>query len=181
MTSIPADFLSHINPARFLMLLGLSFFLGLAYEEFYNRKRTTTTYQLGGLRTFPILSLTGALLYLLEPQHGLLFGAGLVIIGSWLFAYYKAHLKSVSQGDESRVSLLALTCNILAFALGPATLLESGWLAVGIVVSTVLLLSARAQLHTFSIRFPPMRLLHPENSCFWLGLFSPCCLMNPCL
>lgn len=170
--------LSTINPARFLILLGLSFFLGLAYEEFYNRKRTVT-FQLGGLRTFPILSLTGALLYLLEPQYALMFGVGLIIVGSWLYAYYKANLKFLSQGDESRVSLLALTCNILAYALGPATLLASGWLAVGIVVTTVLLLSARAKIHTFSEKIPADEIVTSGKFLLLVGIILPLLPQEP--
>jgi hypothetical protein len=42
------------------LLLGLSLFFGLAFEEFYAHQRT----QPGGVRTFPLLALAGAMLYL---------------------------------------------------------------------------------------------------------------------
>jgi len=45
------------------LLLGLSLFFGLAFEEFQAHQGRT---QPGGVRTFPLLALAGAMLYLLE-------------------------------------------------------------------------------------------------------------------
>ena len=56
-------------------LLGLSLFFGLAFEEFYAHQGRS---QPGGVRTFPLLALAGAMLYLLDATHlipaGLCFG-----------------------------------------------------------------------------------------------------------
>ena len=43
-----------------LLLLGLGFFFGLAFEEFHARSNQKRP---GGVRSFPLLALTGALLY----------------------------------------------------------------------------------------------------------------------
>ena len=50
--------------ARFLLLLGLGFFFGLAFEEFHARTKQARP---GGVRSFPLLALVGALLYRLDP------------------------------------------------------------------------------------------------------------------
>ena len=46
---------------RLALLLVLAFFLGLAYEEVYKRDEPTIP---GGIRTFPLVGLAGAMLYL---------------------------------------------------------------------------------------------------------------------
>ena len=43
------------------LLLGLSFFLGLAFEDFFAQAPAKHP---GGIRTFPLLALTGGMLYL---------------------------------------------------------------------------------------------------------------------
>ena len=49
---------------RLALALGLAVFLGLAFEEVYKREDQSTP---GGVRTFPMLALSGAMLYLIEP------------------------------------------------------------------------------------------------------------------
>ncbi|HYM03309.1 MAG TPA: hypothetical protein VET85_10210, partial [Stellaceae bacterium] len=48
------------------LLLGLSFFFGLAFEEFH---RHSGERRPGGIRTFPLLAVSGGMLYLLDSQH----------------------------------------------------------------------------------------------------------------
>ena len=52
------------------MLLGLSFFFGLSFEGFYFQSARSRP---GGIRTFPLISLSGAILYALEPQFAAAF------------------------------------------------------------------------------------------------------------
>ena len=68
------------------LLLGLSFFFGLAFEEFYRKSGEERP---GGIRTFPLLGIAGGVLYLLDTQHLLPFTAGLLVLGAWLFAFYR--------------------------------------------------------------------------------------------
>ena len=49
---------------QLLLLVALGFFLGLAFEEFHARSNQKRP---GGIRTFPLLALLGALLYRLDP------------------------------------------------------------------------------------------------------------------
>ena len=63
----------------FALTLGLSFFFGLAFEEFYARGGESRP---GGIRTFPLLALTGGALYRLDTARLLPLVAGLVVLGS---------------------------------------------------------------------------------------------------
>lgn len=140
-----------VNPKNLLLLLGLSFFLGLAYEDLYGRSKFNHP---GGVRTFPMLSMSGVCLYLLEPQYGLVFAAGLIILGLWLLAYYQHHLHHSARNEESAGGLVALTCSLLAYLLGPITILQSSWFAIGLTVSSVLFLGARERLHDIARQVP---------------------------
>ena len=140
-----------VNPQNLLLLLGLLFFLGLAYEDLYGRSQFNHP---GGVRTFPMLSMSGVCLYLLEPQYGLVFAAGLIILGLWLLAYYQYHLHHSGRNEESAGGLVALTCSLLAYLLGPITILQSSWFAIGLTVSSVLFLGARDRLHDIARQVP---------------------------
>jgi hypothetical protein len=65
---------------RLALAFGLAVFLGLAFEEVYKRQERSRP---GGVRTFPMLALAGAMLYLIEPQHALAFIVGLFALAVW--------------------------------------------------------------------------------------------------
>ncbi len=144
---------SLLDPKRLLLLLGLALFFGLAYEGFYHGVGRKPP---GGIRTFPLLALLGAGLYLLEPKQGLAFIAGLLVIGLWLFNYYRALvIRRASAGeDEAGDGLVTPISNLLAYLLGPSALLAPTWFSVGLVVAAVLLVGARERLHTWAYRVP---------------------------
>src|SRR5580704_6166827 len=77
------------SPASIALLLGLSFFLGLALEDFFAH---TDERRPGGIRTFPMLALAGGMLYLFDPAHFIPFTGGLFVLGAWLLVYYRAHV-----------------------------------------------------------------------------------------
>ncbi len=136
-------------PITLLMLLGLGFFFGLAYEDFYahaNQKRP------GGIRTFPLLALTGALLYRLDPTHLLPLIAGLLALSIWLACYYWRRLDETDEEGFPNVGLVVPVCNVLAYLLGPIALAEPTWVPIGTTVAAVLLLTARHELHGFARR-----------------------------
>lgn len=145
------------EPERLAVLLALSFFFGLAFEEYFARSRIKPP---GGVRTFPLVSLAGALLYALEPKNGVLLLGGMLILGAWLAIYYYERLvhQHAETDDEELVhgpskldaGIMAPVCNLLAFLLGPVTLAAPLWVAVGIAVVAVLLMSARERLHSFA-------------------------------
>ena len=130
--------------ANLALLLGLSFFFGLAFEDFYTRSGEKRP---GGVRTFPLLAITGGALYLLDPVRLLPLAAGLLIVGAWLFLYYRERMQAVDAAGESDVELMVPVCNVLAFLLGPISLAEPAWVGVGVTVAAVLLLAGRERLH----------------------------------
>jgi len=128
--------------AAFLLLLGLGFFFGLAFEEFHAQAARP-----GGVRTFPLLALGGGLLYRLDTQHLLPFSVGLFVLGAWLTCYYWRHVEEIDPEGRPNVGLVVPTCNVLAYLLGPIALAEPPWMAIGVTVTAVLLLTSRERLH----------------------------------
>jgi uncharacterized membrane protein (DUF4010 family) len=129
---------------NFGLLIGLSFFLGLAFEDFFAH---TGARRPGGVRTFPLLALAGGLLYLFEPSHLVPFTGGLVVLGAWLTVYYRVHIRERDEQGEPNVGLVALVLNLHAYILGPIALALPNWVAVGTTVAAVLLLTGRERLH----------------------------------
>lgn len=145
-----------LEPERLAVLLALGFFFGLAFEQYFIRSHIKPP---GGVRTFPLLALAGALLYALDPAHGLLLLGGLVILGAWLTVYYRERLthqhaeaEEDGGGGDRRLDagIMAPVGNILAFLLGPIALAQPLWVAVGIAVAAVLLTGARDRLHALA-------------------------------
>jgi hypothetical protein len=96
---------------RLALAFGLAVFLGLAFEEVYKREDRSSP---GGVRTFPMLAVSGAMLYLIESQRALAFIAGLLALALWLHAY----LRNAQPGPNS-TSLMIPVSNLLAYVIGP--------------------------------------------------------------
>jgi hypothetical protein len=101
---------------RLALLLVLAFFLGLAFEEVYKRDEPTIP---GGIRTFPLVGLAGAMLYLVEPHWALAFVAGLLAMAAWLHAFLR--FQRPPEGGSGR-TLVIPVCNLLIYVLGPIRL-----------------------------------------------------------
>src|SRR5580704_4937201 len=89
--------------AGFLLLLGLGFFFGLAFEEFNAQSGQARP---GGVRSFPLLALSGALLYRLDPTHLVPLSAGLLALSAWLTCYYWRHLGETDPDGFPNVGLM---------------------------------------------------------------------------
>ncbi len=124
---------------RLALALGLAVFLGLAFEEVYKRQERSSP---GGVRTFPMLAVSGAMLYLIEPQHALAFIGGLLALALWLHAYLRN-----APPDPSATSLMIPASNLLAYVIGPVALTQPPWMVVAVSVTAVILLGTREQLH----------------------------------
>ena len=102
------------------------------------------------MRTFPLLALTGALLYRLDPAHLLPLSVGLLALSAWLTCYYWRHLDETDAEGFPNVGIMVPICNVIAYLLGPVALAEPAWVAIGATVAAVLLLTARQELHGFA-------------------------------
>ncbi len=153
-----------------LLLLGLGFFFGLAFEEFYaqlHQKRP------GGVRTFPLLALTGALLYRLDTAHLVPLSIGLLALSAWLTCYYWLHVNEIDAEGFPNVGLMVVICNVLAYLLGPIALAEPAWVAVGTTVAGVLLLTARAELHGLARRIELAEIVNAGRFLLLTGFALP--------
>jgi len=158
------------SPASVALLLGLSFFLGLAYEDFFSRSNTRRP---GGVRTFPMLALAGGALYLFDREHFIPFTGGLLVLGAWLFAYYHAHVREPDEEGEPNVGLVVPVLNVLAYMLGPITLALPHWIAVATTVTAVLLLTGRAQLHALARRIELKEIITAGQFLILTGIILP--------
>ncbi len=137
------------SPVSVALLLGLSFFLGLAFEDFFAH---TDERRPGGIRTFPILALAGGMLYLLDTAHLIPFTAGLLVLGAWLLIYYRVHVSEHERSDEPNAGIVIPLLNVVAYVLGAVALAMPPWVAVTMTVAAVLLLTGREQLHRLARR-----------------------------
>src|SRR5260370_38369620 len=96
------------SPVSIALLLGLSFFLGLAFEDFFAQ---STRRRPGGIRTFPMLALAGGVLYLLDPTHFIPFTAAFVILGTWLVIYSPAYVGAAAAHAEPNAGIRVLILN----------------------------------------------------------------------
>jgi uncharacterized membrane protein (DUF4010 family) len=156
--------------ASFLLLLGLGFFFGLAFEEFHAQGGQARP---GGVRSFPLLALTGALLYQLDTARLLPLSTGLVVLGIWLACYYWRHVDEIDPEGRPNVGLMVPICNILAYLLGPIALAEPPWMAIGVTVVAVLLLTAREKLHRFARRLEVDEIVTAGKFLILTGLILP--------
>jgi uncharacterized membrane protein (DUF4010 family) len=155
---------------QLLLSVALGFFLGLAFEEFYaraNQKRP------GGIRTFPLLALIGALLYLLDPTHCIPFSVGLLALGAWLTCFYWQHLGETDAEGFPNVGLMVPTCNVLAYLLGPVALAEPPWVAIGMTVAAVLFLTSREALHGLAHRIELSEIVNAGRFLLLTGFALP--------
>ncbi len=162
--------ISSFSPANVALLLGLSFFLGLAYEDFFGR---TNIRRPGGVRTFPLLALAGGVLYVFDTAHLIPFTGGLLVLGSWLIAYYQRHLGEPDEEGEPSVGLVVPVLNVHAYLLGAITLALPHWFAVATTVTAVLLLTGRAQLHALARRIEIKEIVIAGQFLILTGIILP--------
>ncbi len=152
---------------RLALLLALAFFLGLAFEEIYKRDEPTIP---GGIRTFPLVGLAGAMLYLVEPQRTVAFVAGLLALGAWLYAFIR--LEQSREGGSGGTLVIPVS-NLLVYVLGPIVLLQPPWVAVGVTVAAVLVIGARERMHGFVRLIPQDEVLTAGKFLILVGVILP--------
>src|SRR5579863_613803 len=158
------------SPASLALLLGLSFFLGLAYEDFFSRDNARRP---GGIRTFPLLALGGGALYLFDPVHLIPFTGGLLVLGSWLYVYYQQHVSEKDEEGEPNVGLVVPVLNVKAYVLGAIALALPHWVAVATTVTAVLLLTGRTQLHALARRIELKEIITAGEFLILTGIILP--------
>ena len=168
--------LGDVSPIEVAGRLGLALcmaiFLGLAFEGIYKLDQRANP---GGIRSFPMLTTVGAVLFLLEPHSLLLFAIGLGAVAIWQFA----HLHNAPADDERRSSLMIPAASVLAFALGPAALTQPAWLVVAASVIAVLLIEGRDLLHRLVREIAPAEVLTLGKFLILIGVILPLVPRHP--
>jgi uncharacterized membrane protein (DUF4010 family) len=149
---------------RLALALGLAVFVGLAFEEIYKREDRSAP---GGVRTFPMLALSGAMLYLIEPRQALAFIAGLIALAIWLHSF----LRNVPESNAT--SLMIPASNLIAYLIGPVALTQPPWVVVAVSVTAVLLLGTREKLHGLIKVIPQDELLTVGKFLILVGIILP--------
>jgi uncharacterized membrane protein (DUF4010 family) len=150
---------------RLALVVALSIFLGLAFEETYKREDRTSP---GGVRTFPILALCGAMLYLIEPHFAVAFVGGLLALALWLYGAMQASSKR-----EPGPTLMIPASNLLAYVLGPIGLTQHYWIVVAVPVVAALLLGGRQRLHDLTKKLPQDEILTAGKFLILVGVILP--------
>jgi uncharacterized membrane protein (DUF4010 family) len=148
--------------------LGLSLFFGFAFEGFYAGELPRRP---GGVRTFPLLALTGGSLYLLEPRYAAAFIAGLVVVGSWIYAYVRRQNKNDPNAIDG--AFVVPACNLLAYVLGALALTQPLWLCVAVAVAAVLLLGGRQTLHGWAAQVSTREVMTAGQFLILVGVVLP--------
>src|SRR6266478_3939992 len=151
--------------ARLALALALALFLGLAFEEIYKREERSVP---GGVRTFPLLALCGALLYLIEPRHALAFIAGLAALAAWQHAYV-----CNPPADSPPPTLMIPVSNLVAYLIGAVALTQPPWVVVAASVAAVLLVGTREKLHRLIRVVPQEELLTAGKFLILVGIILP--------
>ena len=129
------------------LLVGLSFFIGLAFEGFYLKTRSSRP---GGIRTFPLLAFAGAFLFMIEPRFLVPFSCGLIVLGAWMCLYYRTQLVAPEPEAAPADGIMVPVSNLLVYLLGPLVLTQPAWVSITIAVLLVMLLRARERLHSLA-------------------------------
>jgi uncharacterized membrane protein (DUF4010 family) len=152
------------------LLLGLSLFLGLAFEEFFSSGDQRRP---GGIRTFPMLAFAGGIFYALDPAHLVPFTGGLLVLGAWLTVFYSRHVQEKDEDGEPNVGLVVPALNVHAYLLGAIALALPPWVAVTFTVTAVLLLTGREQLHALARRIEVKEIVTAGQFLILTGIVLP--------
>jgi uncharacterized membrane protein (DUF4010 family) len=158
------------SPLSVALLIGLSLFLGLAFEDYFAPAKHTRP---GGIRTFPILALGGGVLYLFDPAHFVPFTAGLLVLGAWLLVYYRSRLAERDETGATNASLIVPLLNVHAYVLGAIALALPPWIAVATTVAAVLLLTTRTQLHDLARQIDVKEIVTAGQFLILTGIILP--------
>lgn len=139
---------------KIILVLFLSFLIGLEREEHSASGGPREQYSFGGVRTFPLLGLIGyALAFLSGPQLAPLT-VGFAVVGAFLWLSYKHKLEKYElAGATTEVSALA------TYVIGALVSRGEFWIGTTIAVISVLLLELKGLLESASRRLPPAEIL----------------------
>jgi len=132
------------DAAKILLVLSLSFLIGLEREEHY---AAIGHYSFGGVRTFPLIGLIGFAMALLSGDQLLPVALGFAVVGAFLLMSYRYKLTTFPHaGVTSEMSGLA------TYVIGALVYREMYWIATTLSVASILLLELKTGLESLAKR-----------------------------
>jgi uncharacterized membrane protein (DUF4010 family) len=131
---------------KLALTLFLSFLIGLEREQ---HKQRGPFYSLGGIRTLPLIALSGYGLALLSGDQLLLIGVGFAVVGGFMLVSYRYRLGEGSAGITTEVSAL------ITYLVGALMQRDHVWIASALAIISVLLLELKVALEALTTRISP--------------------------
>ena len=136
---------------KILLTLFLCFLIGLEREE---HRAAGQRYTFGGVRTFPLIGLTGYALALLSGTQLLPLTFGFGVIGAFLWLSYKHKLETYNEaGVTTEVS------GLVTYVIGALVSRDQLWIATTIAVISMLLLELKEFLENLTTKIPATEIL----------------------
>ncbi len=134
-----------------LLVLFLSFLIGLEREE---HKAGAERFAFGGVRTFPLIGLTGYSMALLSGAQLLPLALGFVVVSGFLMLSYWHKLSSAeTAGVTSELS------GLTTYLVGALVYQDHFWIATTLCVASMLLLELKEALEGLAKRIAPADIL----------------------
>jgi len=150
---VTAKLLQFLPPEgiKILLTLFLCFLLGLEREE---HRAAGQWYGFGGVRTFPLIGLTGYALALLSGAQMLPLTFGFGVIGAFLWLSYRHKLEKYNEaGVTTEIS------GLVTYVIGALVSREQFWIATTIAVISMLLLELKEFLENLTTKIPAVEIL----------------------
>lgn len=139
---------------KIVLVLFLSFLVGLQREEHRAEFKGPEQFAFGGVRTFPLLGLIGYAADLISGGSLIFPAVGFAVIGSFLWLSYQHKLATLEYaGATTEISGLAV------YLVGVLVSRGEFWIATTIAILSVLLLELKTALENLSRRSPGEEIL----------------------
>ncbi len=136
--------LIHPEALKILLVLGLSFLLGLERE---GRKAAAGHYIFGGVRTFPLIGLLGYCVALVSGPQLLPVMLGLLAVAGFMLVSYRHKL-----ADSEDAGVTTEVTGLVTYVLGALVSHDYYWIASTVVVLAMLLLELKVGLESLTSR-----------------------------
>ena len=132
-----------------IIVLFLSLMIGLEQEE---KRNYNSPFFFGGIRTYPLIAISGYLLTVISPKNLIPFTAGLLVLGALLGIVYWSKIEKEKAGFTTEISALA------TYVLGGVVGVQEYWLAVAVGVLIILLIHMKIWLEEVAQKIPTAEL-----------------------
>jgi uncharacterized membrane protein (DUF4010 family) len=139
---------------KIILVLFLSFLVGLEREEHHAESNSSAAYAFGGVRTFPLLGLIGYALSLVSGENLIPPTIGFGVIGAFLWLSYRHKLST-----NERAGVTTEMSGLTTYLVGVLVSHGEFWIATTIAVTSVLLLELKTALENLSRRLPREEIL----------------------